>query len=103
MRGGYRQIRHPLKEALRAGKRGGLTMSAPTDYITKAGEFHSVVTPTSLVCAYNLDQNQLLIKITLRSKSPFDSMEPPAYRTDTPLNLAGIKKPVFHPPHQHTV
>jgi hypothetical protein len=66
-------------------------MSAPTDYITKAGEFHSVVTPTSLVCAYNLDQNQLLIKITLRSKSPFDSMEPPAYRTDTPLNLAGIK------------
>ena len=43
MRGGYRQIRHPLKEALRAGKGGGLTMSAPTDYIkkiiTKAGEF----------------------------------------------------------------
>ena len=39
MRGGYRQIRHPLKEALRAGKDGGLTMSAPTDYISKPGEF----------------------------------------------------------------
>jgi hypothetical protein len=48
MRGGYRQIRHPLKEALRAGKGGGLTMSAPA-YITKAGKFHiRLVTPTSM-------------------------------------------------------